>query len=131
MSAHFGIEQCESFINCHLRAPGAGRVAHGMSTVRRAVTISRQSGCGAHRVAGNLAVYLHEHGDGTRWAVFDRNLVEKVLQDHNLSPRLAAFMPEDRFHGIDDTLDELFGLHPPSHELVRQTAETILRLVDL
>ena len=30
------------------------------------------------------------------WTIFDRNLVERVLEDHDLPARLAKFMPEDR-----------------------------------
>jgi hypothetical protein len=65
------------------------------------------------------------------WAVFDRNLVAKVLEDHHLPERLAKFMPEDRISGISDTMDELFGLHPPSWTLVRKMADTVLRLAEL
>ena len=65
------------------------------------------------------------------WAVFDRNLVQKVLEDHHLPKRLARFMPEDRISEISDTMDELFGLHPPSWTLVHKTSETILHLAEL
>ena len=40
-------------------------------------------------------------------------------------------MPEDRISEISDTMDELFGLHPPSWTLVRQTSDTILHLAEL
>jgi cytidylate kinase len=40
-------------------------------------------------------------------------------------------MPENWISEIEDTIDELFGLHPPAEQLVRQTAETILRLAKL
>jgi cytidylate kinase len=40
-------------------------------------------------------------------------------------------MPEDRISQVSDTMDELFGLHPPSWILVRKTSETILRLAEL
>ena len=63
--------------------------------------------------------------------IFDRNLVEKVLEDHKLPARLGRFMPEDRISAIADTMDELFGLHPPSWMLVRKTSETILHLAEL
>lgn len=45
--------------------------------------------------------------------------------------RLARFMPENWISEIEDTIDEIFGLHPPAEQLVRQTAETILRLAKL
>jgi cytidylate kinase len=70
--------------------------------------------------------------EGSRpWTIFDRDLVERVLEDHELPRRLAEFMPEDRTTEIADTMDELFGLHPSSRMLVRKTAETLLRLAEL
>jgi cytidylate kinase len=100
---------------------------------RRTVTISRQTGSGAHAVAEKLAACLQalSPAQACPWTVFDRNLVEKVLEDHHLPQRLAQFMPEDRVTEIADTMDELFGLHPPSWTLVRQTSDTILRLAEL
>ena len=64
------------------------------------------------------------------WTLFDRDLVQKVLEDHRLPSRLARFMPEDRISGLQDIMDELFGLHPPFLSLVHRTTETILRLAD-
>ncbi|MGO8676141.1 MAG: AAA family ATPase [Limisphaerales bacterium] len=132
MKTQAGLEQCMSFINCQLQP--AGRRRWGQEgEERRAVTISRQSGAGGHTVAEELAAYLNEHAPkaSCSWTIFDRNLVEKVLEDHHLPMRLAQFMPEDRISEMADTMDELFGLHPPSWTLVRNTAETILHLAQL
>jgi cytidylate kinase len=63
--------------------------------------------------------------------VFDRNLMEKVLEDHNLSARLAKFLPEDRTTELQDIMDEVFGLRPASWTIVRQITETILQLAEL
>jgi cytidylate kinase len=65
------------------------------------------------------------------WTVFDRSLVEAVLHDHNLPARLASFMPEDKVGQLNDIIEDLFSIHPPTETLVRQTAETILRLAQL
>src|SRR5262249_1159340 len=88
---------------------------------------------GALEVAEKLAAYLQPHTpkEAPAWTVFDRNLVEKVLEDHHLPQRIGKFMPENWISEIEDTIDELFGLHPPAWILVRQTAETILRLARL
>jgi len=40
-------------------------------------------------------------------------------------------MPENWISEIEDAIDEMFGLHPSAWVLVRQTAETILRLARL
>jgi len=123
------VDRCLAFINCQLQP--AGKRSDGQPPpARAAVTISRQAGCGAPGVAEKLAAYLQSHTskDAPPWTVFDRNLVEKVLEDHHLPQRIGKFMPENWISEIEDTIDELFGLHPPAWLLVRQTAETILRL---
>jgi cytidylate kinase len=63
--------------------------------------------------------------------VFDKNLVEQVLEDHHLPKRLAQFMPEDRVSHMEDFMAELLGLRPSTWTLVHQTTETVLRLADL
>jgi cytidylate kinase len=133
MNLAYGLERCRTFINTQIQPAGKGLTAAPEGELRRAVTISRQTGSGAHVVAEQLAACLQAHTpkDARPWTVFDRNLVEKVLDDHNLPQRLARFMPEDRVSEIADTMDELFGLHPPSWTLVRQTTDTILHLVEL
>lgn len=131
MNLESGLERCLSFINCHLQPHSFGRLHDGQRF--RAVTISRQTGSGAHEVAVRLAETLqaHAHDAAPPWTVVDRDLVEKVLQEHHLPARLARFMREDRISEISDTMDELFGLHPSSWTLVHKTAETILHLVEL
>jgi hypothetical protein len=132
MNPPIGLGHCLSFINAQLQPPhAAARNRDG--TLRRAITISRQTGSGGHAVAAKLVELLQAGTppDQPPWTMFDRNLVEKVLEDHHLSSRLARFMPEDRIGEISDTIDELFGLHPPSWTLVRKSSDTILRLAEL
>jgi len=123
------LDRCFSFIHSH-SAPG-----HVMAErrVRRAVTISRQAGCGAVIIAEKLAHYLQQRvpPESGKWTVFDRELMEKVLADHNLPKYLAKFLPEDRTSQIEDTLADIFGVHPPTQKVVQQTAETLLQLAEL
>jgi cytidylate kinase len=133
MNIEPGFEKALSFINCQLQSPAhaAFRMRDGQH--RPAITISRQTGSGAHAIADRLIEILQvEAGDdGRPWTVFDRNLVQKVLDDHHLPGRLERYMPEDRLSEFSDTLDELFGLHPPSWTLVRKISETVLHLAEL
>lgn len=133
MNAQPGLDRALSFINCQLQPAGTGQATITDGEPRRAVTISRQTGSGAHAVAEKLAALLQAHtpNDACPWTVFDRNLVTRVLQEHNLPERVARFMPEDRTSEMADTLEELFGLHPPSWLLVRKVTETILHLAEL
>lgn len=133
MSANISFDRCLSFINMQIQPPAPHMRLADQTLPWRAVTISRITGSGGHSVAQELARLLQHTmpGNGRPWTVFDRNLVEKVLEDHHLPKRLAQFMPEDRVSEMRDTIDELFGLHPASWTLVRQTSETILRLADM
>jgi cytidylate kinase len=133
MKAGVGLEQCFAYVTCHLQPPARPAGARRQGERPPAVTISRQTGAGAHAVAEKLAAYLQTRGpkDEVPWTVFDRELVEKVLEEHNLPQELARYMPEDRVSRIDDMMEELLGLHPPSSILVRQTTETVLHLAEL
>lgn len=123
------LDRCFSFINSHRAAPSSGAELR----VRPAVTISRQAGCGAVMIAERLAKYVEQHSpqQGSTWTAFDRDLMEKVLADHNMPKYLAKFLPEDRASQIEDTLADIFGVHPPAQKIVQQTAETLLQLAEL
>ncbi len=132
MNTEAGLKRCLSFINCQMQPAGQrGRPAE--TTYKCAITISREAGCGAHAFAEKLAQRLDAEAAAGNppWTIFDRNLVEKVLEEHQLPNRLASYMPEDRVLEIDDIMDELFGLRPSSWTLVEKTAETLLHLADV
>ena len=84
-------------------------------------------------VAEKLTVLLAADGprQNSAWTVFDRQLMDRVLADHNLPLYLAQFLPEDRISEIEDTLADIFGVHPPAQTIVWQTAETLLKLAEL
>jgi cytidylate kinase len=133
MDPQLSLGRCLSFINCHITPAAGPGYRAGAVPPRRLVTLSRQAGSGAHAVAEKLAEYLEEVAprEGCHWTIFDRNLVDKMLEDHHLPSRLARFMPEDRISQLSDMIDELFGLHPQSEVLVKQFCETVLRLAEL
>jgi hypothetical protein len=131
MSGTIASERCLDFIQAQARL--MDRVTHHPERYPRVVTISRQAGSGAHAVAEHLVQALQARASGAEvpWKVFDRSLVQRVLEEHDLPERMATFMPEDRISAMSDTLDGLFGLRPSSWSLVRKTAETILHLAEL
>jgi hypothetical protein len=133
MNAQASFERCQAFINCQAQSERRGEKSVPELRRWRAVTFSRETGAGAHSVAELLATQLQKQGgcDAKPWMVFDRNLVEKVLEEHNLPASVGAFMGEERVSEINDTVEEFFGLHPPSWILIRKTAETILHLAEL
>ena len=124
------LESCLSFISSQSEPPPRGVKDSG---VRRAVTISRQAGCGAVVIAEKLARYLQQQAPrpGVNWTVFDRDLMDKVLADHNLPGYLAEFLPEDRISAIEDTLADIVGMRPLVRTVIQQISETMLKLAEL
>jgi cytidylate kinase len=132
MNSQISFENCLAFLNCQVN-PTARRAGTRTITRRTAITLSRQTGAGGHTIAERLASRLQTESPKASppWTVFDRNLVEKVLEDHHLPTRLASHLPEDRTSQIEDIMGDLFEMSPPSWKLIEQTTETILRLVGL
>src|SRR3990172_8238491 len=132
MRAASALERYLETVKCETRRPHES-LPHPPGVRRPVITISRQAGSGAHDVADELVARLQSRApEGSPpWTIFDRNLVDRVLKDHELPDRLAEFLPEDRISGIGDTIDELFGLHPSPWILVRKTAERIRRVGEM
>jgi len=100
---------------------------------RHVVTVSRQTGAGGTAFGEALSGYLEKtqpKGRGS-WAVFDKELVDKILEDEALPERLASWSPEDHLSGVSFVIEELLGLHRASSKPVQETTETILRLAEM
>lgn len=96
-----------------------------------AITISRQAGAGAITVAELVAKQLDIECPGDPpcpWVVFDRNLVEEIAKDHNLSKTVATYMVEDARFPLADAFEALLGLHPSSWTMMEQATATVRKL---
>jgi cytidylate kinase len=126
---NIGFDLCQSFINCQLRPGETKERSRLRPAISPSITISRMTGSGGRAIASKLADYLQAHVPvDCHWTVFDRTLIERTLEDHHLPKRMAEYMPESHKSAVGDVVEELFGLHPSSWTLVRQTSETMLRL---
>lgn len=97
------------------------------------VTISRQAGAGGITIGEKLVAYLWENDKATKcpWAIFDKTLVSRVLEEHKFPGVFSEYMPESKVSQVDDIMEELFGLHPSEWTLVQKTSETILNLAQM
>lgn len=97
---------------------------------RLAVALSREAFSDSHAIAEEMIQLLQKenHTKRREWALFDRDLVEKVLEDHHLPKLIGAYMPEDRDHNVTGLINEILGLHPSQWELFHHTCDTILKL---
>ena len=120
--------KCFSFVESQLR----DSQATDAKSLTPFVTISRQTGSGAHHVGQELVHLLNQQqgvsAPGDKWTLWDSDLVSKVLDFHHLNSRISSYMPEDTVNEFNSTLEEMMGLHPSSNELVSHTAHTIRAL---
>ena len=97
------------------------------------LTISRQCGINTDKIGNLLVKYFNkrkkeEMGD---WAIFDKNLIDKVLNDNDLPERLNKFMTEEKISTMNSMLGELLKVHPPILKLLHKTSSTIFKLAEL
>jgi cytidylate kinase len=118
-------DQCAAYLMAQ-----ASRSPDAPSLPPIAVTISREAGAGAVTIAQRVADYLQAYRPDPHcpWAVFDKNLMHKVLEDHRLPKHIESFFPENTTSRVVDTVEDIIGLHPAAETLVRQTSDTIFRM---
>lgn len=97
------------------------------------VTLSRTTGAGGVEFPERLAHKLNasESDSNSSWMVFDKDILEIVLERHNLPKEISKFMPEKKVSEFQDVIEQLFGLHPNEHKLIKNVSDTILHLSHL
>lgn len=98
------------------------------------VTISREAGAGGTSVGEELVEYLNNKdftkGD-IKWTLFDKNLIERVIEDHKLPEVFRHYLNEEKISGIQDAFERLMGLHPGMSVLASKTCNTIISLASM
>jgi len=124
------LELCRAYILSRLEeAPRVPAVLHQPGP---AITLSYQTGTDVEEIAGQLRETLQKaENEGEHpWTVFDRQLIEAVLEEHNLPKQMGKLIPEERRSYLKDVTDELLGLRPPSWIIGPEIVETVLHLAD-
>lgn len=125
-------EKAKRYIETHSSDAGNLKVISKLG-INPCITISRQTGAGADKVANELINFFQPHlkEDLPEWTIFDHNLIKKVLEDHNLPLTLSKIMEEEKYSAIKSIANELLGGRPTSWTLVHKTTETILQLAHI
>lgn len=120
-------EKCKQYIETHspLSKTPSHRAFH-----YPCITISRETGSGAEIVCVDLIKILASvsEEDDLSWTYFDRGLIEKVLEDHNLPKQLTKYMEEEKYKYISRDVQVLLGIHPSQWTLLHKMTESILQL---
>jgi cytidylate kinase len=118
-------EKARLYINTHSKDVGREKIT-GPS-----ITLSRETGAGADVISEKLVNFFkpYQEEGSLDWTVFDKNLINQILLDHNLPERLAQFYEEKKLTLMQSIINDLFYGHS-SYEVIKKTAGTILQLVN-
>ena len=120
-------EKCKRYIDSNTQKSEALFVKRELYPC---ITVSRQTGAGAKPVCEKLIQIMDSYSEpeGVRWAFFDKNLIEKVLEDNKLPEQISEFMKEGKYKHLNSAVYELLGLKPSEWTMIHKTTETILQL---
>ena len=120
-------EKCKRYIESHspITETSAKR-----KKVYPCISVSREMGAGAQVVCKELIKILDSKSEKneSQWTYFDRQLIEKVLEDHQLPKQVSEYMVEDKYRHLSSAVNVLLGLHPSQWSLLHKTTETVLQL---
>lgn len=94
------------------------------------ITISRQTGAGSYEVSERLIKILDKQTKESeqKWTYFNKELIKKVIEDHNLPEIVSNYLAENKYQHLTDAVYELLGVKPSDWTLIQKTTETILQL---
>lgn len=95
------------------------------------ITISRETGAGGFDFPSRLLDRINSNSGDELWALFDKNILEKVIDDNELPKEIARYMPERKIPEMQTVIEQLFGLHPSEHKLIHKVTLTIYHLAYL
>lgn len=129
MNEYANLQECRGYVSALLQAQDHPNSEHKLKHAP-AITISRQTGARGRTIGTKLQTRLRQANPDAvvPWTLFDKDLVKKVLSDHNLPQELEKFMPDDGINEIESSINEILGRHPSLWSLFENMVETIVRL---
>lgn len=120
-------EKCRQYIELHSKESTTGDKKHIPGPC---ITISRETGSAAEMLNEKLVDFFRYYKKPPQgeWTVFDKNLLQKVIDDHHLPEKIREYMKEDKYSNLTSIVHEMLGLHPPRWTLIQKTTETVLQL---
>ncbi len=127
------IDVCRTYLDCQCRCAEDALQNKKKRLIQPFITISRETGAGGITVGEKLVRFLREKDKEATcpWTVFDKNLVQRALEEHDLPKTIEKYMAEDKISETQSFFEELFDLRPSEWTLVHRTSETILRLAQM
>ncbi len=95
------------------------------------ITISRETGIGASTICESLVKYFNKHAveDYKDWVYFDRDLMEKIMEDHHLPEHFRKFLADEK-PAKSTWVGEIIGVSPARLSILRKTSQTIKKIAE-
>lgn len=130
MLIHGAFEKAKRYIETQSlqREKSAGKKEEGVC-----ITLSRQAGAGANTVSNHIINSLEPFRthNTPEWTSFDKNLIEKVVEDNSLPTALVELMEDFKFTAVTSVVNELLTGQPEPWALMHKTFETILQIAQM
>jgi len=95
------------------------------------ITLSREYGCPSYQVAEVLQDKLNKLADGKYpWAVFDKAVIHKIEEEHNLSEKLADSLNENQRSHMQQYMDHIFFNRPNEYKIFQYLTQTLIGLAE-
>lgn len=93
------------------------------------LSLSPVKGARAEKIACRTAEILTEMSHGRQpWVVVDKNLAERVIEDHHLPKRISRFFSEEQTLSIEEHIEGIFGISIPAATRIMEMTRTIINL---
>jgi len=92
------------------------------------ITISREYGCNAAAIADTLAEALNKYEDIDIWKSYDKELIDKICEDHNIEETLCETIDTRRREEIGEFWRTILTDYPPQVSVYQKLVQTIRSL---
>ena len=95
------------------------------------ITISREFGCRVYPIVETLQDKLSRlTGEEYPWAVFDKEVIHKIAEEHNLSETLANSLDENQRSQMQQYMDHIFLGRPNEYKIFQYLTRALICLAE-
>jgi cytidylate kinase len=119
-----------AYLNAHLKESQSYSGQNDRRRTRPYITISRQVGAYGTTVASALKKEFTEceRRLEVHWQVYDKDLIEQIVQEHDLRSDFVDYFDEEVPSFVEDMVCHMLDIHPEKWVLVNKMKKTIQRL---
>jgi hypothetical protein len=87
------------------------------------ITISREYGCNGYQIAEKIVEILNSQNPNPPWAAYNKNILEKLMQDTGLSSSLIETLTSQARNKLTDMIQTSFVPFPPKVAIHKKLVE--------